>query len=82
MRRSPLSVTGWLKDVKGRTNEGNRTLLNREQYAMVKRVADRVIEEMKAVRKQTFSTIGEPLRWSMHGGPGTGKTHVIKLLKE
>ena len=24
----------------------------------------------------------EPLRWAMHGGPGTGKTHVIKILKE
>mgnify|MGYP003323788527 CR=1 FL=1 len=23
----------------------------------------------------------EPLRWAMHGGPGTGKTHVIKLIK-
>ena len=24
----------------------------------------------------------EPLRWAMHGGPGTGKTHVIKIIKE
>ena len=25
---------------------------------------------------------GEPLRWLVHGGPGTGKSHVIKLVKE
>ena len=30
----------------------------------------------------SFDDIGEPLRWSMHGGPGTGKTHVIKIIKE
>ena len=27
-------------------------------------------------------TSQEPLRWAMHGGPGTGKTHVIKIIKE
>ena len=56
--------------------------MNTEQFAMVKRVADRVMDEMRAVSKQNFHSIGEPLRWSMHGGPGTGKTHVIQLLKE
>ena len=24
----------------------------------------------------------QPLRWSMHGGPGTGETHVIKTIKD
>ena len=49
---------------------------------VVERVAKQIIAEMRAVRQNDFSSIGEPLRWSMHGGPGTGKTHVIKLLKE
>ena len=26
--------------------------------------------------------LGEPLRWCVHGGPGTGKSHIIKILKE
>ena len=26
--------------------------------------------------------LSEPLRWCMHGGPGTGKSHVIKILKD
>ena len=28
------------------------------------------------------ANVGEPLRKLVHGGPGTGKTHVIKLIKE
>ena len=29
-----------------------------------------------------IDTTREPLRWAMHGGPGTGKTHVINIIKE
>ena len=29
-----------------------------------------------------IDTTKEPLRWAMHGGPGTGKTHVTKTIKE
>ena len=29
-----------------------------------------------------YDSLPEPIRWSMHGGPGTGKTHVIKIIKE
>ena len=29
-----------------------------------------------------YNALPEPLRWSMHGGPGTGKTHVINIIKE
>ena len=24
----------------------------------------------------------EPMRWSLHGGPRTGKSHVIQILKK
>ena len=59
-----------------------KPLLNRKQYEVVDIVAKRILREMHAVTKQRFDQIGEPLRWSMHGGPGTGKSHVIKVLKE
>jgi hypothetical protein len=68
--------------VKVRKDECHPELLNKEQYEVVERVAKRIIVEMRAVRQHDFSSIGEPLRWCMHGGPGIGKTHVIKLLKE
>ena len=29
-----------------------------------------------------FEDLPEPLRWCVHGGPGTGKTHIIKIIKE
>eukprot|EP00959_Pyramimonas_sp_CCMP1952_P338564 7090204-Pyramimonas_sp.AAC.1 len=24
----------------------------------------------------------EPLRWCMHGGPGTGKSHVLSVIRQ
>ena len=58
-------------------------MLNDSQYEVVKKVAKRVRLEFRACAGgASFDDIGEPLRWSMHGGPGTGKTHVIKIIKE
>ena len=42
----------------------------------------RVIEEMKAFNRSDYRKLSEPLRWCMHGGPGTGKSHALKILKE
>ena len=41
----------------------------------------RVIREMDATAKDKVDA-DEPLRWLLHGGPGTGKSHVIKLVVE
>ena len=61
-----------------------RELLNNEQYEVVARVAGRIIYQLKAANRHYYTRIGEPLRWSMRGGPGTGKTRIrvtlIKLL--
>ena len=38
--------------------------------------------EKAALQTGDYEALPEPLRWSMHGGPGTGKTHVIKIIKE
>eukprot|EP00959_Pyramimonas_sp_CCMP1952_P414558 8686064-Pyramimonas_sp.AAC.1 len=27
------------------------------------------------------AAMGEPLQWCMHGGPGTGKSHVLRILR-
>ena len=37
---------------------------------------------MGAVATGDFESLGKPLRRNMHGGPGTGKTHIIIILKE
>ena len=47
---------------------------------MVRIVAQRVKTEMVAAAEGQVPE-GEPLRWLMHGGPGTGKSHVINILR-
>ena len=60
--------------------DGKR-VLNNEQFRAVEKVSNRVMQELRhaANGKADF---GEPLRWLVHGGPGTGKSHVIKQIKE
>ena len=48
---------------------------------MVARIADRVVEELRA-EADGNAEYWEPLRWCLHGGPGTGKSHVLKVVKE
>ena len=76
-------IRKWLKDIRHRQVDG-RKVLNCKQYQVVLKVANRVIKEINAASgrsKDTFESIGEPLRWCVHGGPGTGKSHVIKIMK-
>ena len=71
----------WLEKLQVRRNEEGKLVANAEQFAAVKLVVDRVIREIEYLTEQRESP-GEPLRWLVHGGPGTGKSHVIKLIKE
>ena len=74
-------VQAWLEDIKVERSEEGRLLLNAEQYVMVEKIARRVMEELDADGDEQTEP-GEPLRWLMHGGPGTGKSHVITVVKE
>ena len=47
---------------------------------MVRIVAHRVKIEMESVAEGQVPE-GEPLRWLMHGGPGTGESHVLKIFR-
>ena len=56
-------------------------MLNKLQYEMVTKVANRVCEEIEMVAGgNNINT--EPMRWSLHGGPGTSKSHVVNMLKQ
>ena len=70
----------WLQKLKVRKNMEGKLVANAEQFAAVKLVVNRVIREIEYLTEQRESP-GEPLRWLVHGGPGTGKSHVIKLIK-
>ena len=70
-------VRKWKEDIKERPGEDFRLLLNALQYEMLERVADQVIRARTTNKYDDF----QPLRWSLHGGPGTGKSHVIKIIQ-
>ena len=48
---------------------------------MVSQIVDRILAEADELAK-TGRITSKPLRWLLHGGPGTGKSHVIKILHE
>ena len=76
-------ATAWLREVAERATADGRKVLNGEQLQFVTRITRRVLQEQKTGEAQGGGDQddSEPLRWVLHGGPGTGKTHVIKLLR-
>ena len=78
--RSEEEVRKWQQDFKDRRNESGRPLLNALQYEMVLYIADQVCIEMRAKAANNYDN-AQPLRWSMHGGPGTGDRMLSKSLK-
>ena len=76
--------SNWLREFRYREVDGRR-VLNPQQYRVVSKVANRVVDEMKVLSKgakEAFADIGEPIRWCVHGGSGTGKSHTIKILRD
>ena len=74
-------VEKWLRDLKCQTDLKGRPVANAKQFAAVTMVAQRVMQELRAYGDPHIP-VGEPLRWCIHGGPGTGKSHVVKLVKK
>ena len=70
-----------LRRLKHETNDKGRRLLNAKQYEMVAMVGQRLCQELE-LESDPSKDAGEPLRWLLHGGPGTGKSHVINIIKE
>ena len=75
-------VENWLVELKARKRQNGRAFCNSRQYVMIEKVARRVIREMQAQASDGEIDYGEPLRWCMHGGPGTGKSKAIEIIKE
>ena len=75
-------IKTWLAEIRERIGPDKRNVLSASQFEVVKKVAKRVCMEMDVLESGDYDALPEPVRWSMHGGPGTGKTHVIKIIKE
>ena len=83
VRATTEAVQDWLASLAVRKDEHGRLLCNSAQRSFVGRVAERILHEMQTGEAQggAHDNDHEPLRWVLHGGPGTGKTHAIKLLR-
>ena len=59
-------------------------ICNAEQVQFCHLVADRVVQELIEGNNGNGKTAvdTEPLRWVLHGGPGTGKSYTLRLLRE
>ena len=70
-------VQEWLKKLKTRQRDDGRLFVNAKQYEAITKVAERVMAELPE-RQGCAAKVSPPLRWVLHGGPGTGKTHVVR----
>ena len=66
-----------MRELQSRPGDDGRPFVNLEQYTAVSKVASQVMQELPN-REGSWSLFSEPLRWVVHGGPGTGKSHVVK----
>jgi len=70
-------VSEWLEALNERRREDGSLFVNKEQFNAIAKVARKVIAELPN-RKGLVPPVSDPLRWVVHGGPGTGKTHVVR----
>ena len=55
---------------------------NAEQKEFCQRIAARVQTELRQERFEEAAEMSEPLRWALHGGPGTGKSYTLNLVRK
>ena len=70
-------VQEWLDMLQQRTRTDGRLFVNADQFKAIAVVAKQVIKELPS-REGVLRADTDPLRWVVHGGPGTGKTHVVR----
>ncbi|CAJ1460811.1 unnamed protein product, partial [Effrenium voratum] len=71
-------LLGWLG------SEHVQSGLNAKQLELLRVVVERVLVELELVPPDHEIALrrAEPLAWLLHGPPGTGKSHVLKFLRE
>ena len=74
-------IREWVALLPGRCRADGKPLLNSKQVDMVTKIGERIIVELEELETGTLGE-SEPLRWCLHGGPGTGKSFVLNLVKK
>ena len=79
----PARIQAWLADLAAETKPQTKRRCNSEQFLFLQRAAARVTEELRTEEHSERAAIAssQPMRWALHGGPGTGKSYVVRLLR-
>lgn len=76
------NVRAWFRKLQTRLGPDGRPWANASQLEIVHKVCDRICTEIREESQGPNEATSQPLLWLLHGGPGTGKSHVIKLIHE
>lgn len=71
-------VRSWFKALRVREREEGGLLLNDDQLAAMSSIVDQICAELQ----EKSETVREPLFKVLHGGPGAGKSEVVKYILE
>ncbi|CAK9115108.1 unnamed protein product [Durusdinium trenchii] len=73
-----VDVARRMQCVESWANSLSHGCCNAKQAELCAKVAGQVTQEMGVEGPD----VGEPLRWAVHGGPGTGKSYVLNLIRQ
>ena len=72
-------VWNWFNKKKAMKNKRGEPSVRTAQLEMLRRVAQRLCDELEETDVSAF--ISKTLLWRLHGGPGTGKSEVLLMIK-
>ena len=66
------------------TNVRQKRMCNNEQLEFLEKVCERIQAEAMSGQDRggAAETNTQPFRWALHGGPGTGKSYALNLLRK
>ena len=70
-------VRQWFAQLRLEKDKEGKPQYKEKQLEMIGKVVDRVCEEMTDAVQ-----LSDPLLWCMHGGPGVGKSYVLKAIRD
>ena len=70
------AVQTWLAELTGKDD------CNAEQASLCTKLGMRILQELHDSQLEPGTPCSQPLRWVLHGGPGAGKSHTLKMARK